>query len=158
MLEESASGGGGMSALGGLLPGGVCSLGGCLLLLPGGCISQHALRQTHPPPLTESQTPVKTLPWPNFVAAGNQGGRQLVYFCEECKKGYSQKCNYKVHMDKHAGVRYSCNVCSKKFAKTQDRDDHMSVHTGVWRFKCDTCDKGFNEKRLHLKHRESHFF
>ena len=88
----------------------------------------------------------------------DQGGRQLVYFCEECKKGYSQKCNYKVHMDKHAGVRYGCNVCSKTFAKTQDRDNHMSIHTGVWRFKCDTCDKGFNEKRLHLKHRESHFF
>ena len=32
--------------------------------------SQHALRQT-PPLLTESQTPVKTLPWPNFVAVGN---------------------------------------------------------------------------------------
>ena len=41
-------------------PRGVCS---------GGVVSQHALRQT--PPLTESQTPVKTLPWPNFVAAGN---------------------------------------------------------------------------------------
>ena len=54
---------GGVSALGGCLPwgGGVCSQGG---------VSQHALRQT-PPPLTESQTPVKTLPWPNFVAAGN---------------------------------------------------------------------------------------
>ena len=46
--------------------GGVCS-GGCLLL--GGVVSQHALRQTSPL-WTESQTPVKTLPWPNFVAAG----------------------------------------------------------------------------------------
>ena len=37
----------------------------------GGLASQHALRQTpHPPLLTESQTPAKTLPWPNFVAAG----------------------------------------------------------------------------------------
>ena len=50
--------------------GGVSALGGCLLL--GGFVaSQHALRQT-PPLWTESQTPVKTLPWPNFVAAGNQ--------------------------------------------------------------------------------------
>ena len=46
-------------------PGGVCSQGG---LLQG--VSQHVLRQTPPPPWTESQTPVKTLPWPNFVAAG----------------------------------------------------------------------------------------
>ena len=87
----------------------------------------------------------------------NHNGRQLVYFCEECKKGYNHKGNYKIHMDKHAGVRYRCNVCSKTFAKTQDRDNHMSIHTGVWRLKCDTCGKGFNEKRVLLKHRESHF-
>ena len=87
----------------------------------------------------------------------NHNARQLVYFCDQCKKGYNHKGNYKVHMDKHAGVRYSCNLCSKTFAKTQDRDNHMSVHTGVWRFKCDTCDKGFNEKRVLLKHRELHF-
>ena len=52
----------------GLLPGGVSS-GGCLV--PGdGYPSMHWGR---PPLLTESQTPVKTLPWPNFVAAGNEG-------------------------------------------------------------------------------------
>ena len=67
--------------------GGVCS-GGCLVpwggesapggdvwsrgSAPGG-VFQHALRKTPPPPpWTESQTPVKTLPWPNFVAAGNK--------------------------------------------------------------------------------------
>ena len=63
----------------------------CWSLLPGGCllwgvcsqgrgvcswgvsvhVSQHALRQT-PPLLTESQPPVKTLPFPNFIAAGNK--------------------------------------------------------------------------------------
>ena len=35
---------------------------------PGGGIP--ACTEADPPPLTESQTPVKTLPWPNFVAAG----------------------------------------------------------------------------------------
>ena len=52
---------GGVSAPGrGSAPRGVCSQGGLLRggLLPGG-VSQHALRQT-PPPLTESQMPVKT--------------------------------------------------------------------------------------------------
>ena len=40
--------------------------GGCLPV--GGCVSQHALRQT--PPRTEWQTGVKTLPCRNFVADG----------------------------------------------------------------------------------------
>ena len=84
-----------------LVPGGVHALGGCTCswggtwswgwggvpglgwcTYPAGCswswgvylllggVSQLVLRQT-PPLLTESQTPVKTLPWPNFVAAGN---------------------------------------------------------------------------------------
>ena len=64
----------------GSAPGGVCSRGGLLPggSVPGGCllqgvVSQHALRQT-PPLWTESQTPVKTLSWPNFVAAGNNHG------------------------------------------------------------------------------------
>ena len=48
---------------------GVCGSGGGGLLPVGVVwgVSQHALRQW-----TESQTPVKTLPWPNFVAAGNK--------------------------------------------------------------------------------------
>ena len=70
----SAPGGGGLlwggvcsggSAPGGSAAGGVCARG---VFAPGGsapvgCVSQDAL-------WTESQTPVKTLPWPNFVAAG----------------------------------------------------------------------------------------
>ena len=80
---------GGVSAPGGCLHlGGVCSWGvsapwGCVcprgvcsrgMSAPGGVggvVSQHALRQTAPL-WTESQTPVKTLPWPNFIAAGNK--------------------------------------------------------------------------------------
>ena len=44
---------------GGLVPGGVCS-GGVVV------VSQHALRQTPPPPWTEWQTGVKILPWPQL--------------------------------------------------------------------------------------------
>ena len=60
----------------GLLLGGGCS-GRCLLqggsapAGEGGVVSQHALRQTPP----RGQTPVKTLPCPNFVAGGNNNHR-----------------------------------------------------------------------------------
>ena len=56
---------------GGLLWGGVPGQGGCLLW-GGFGIPACTEADTLPPCLwTESQTPVKTLPWPNFVAAGN---------------------------------------------------------------------------------------
>ena len=65
---------GGVSAQGVSAPGGVCSGG---MSAPGGVCSwgvgvypsMHWGR--HPNLWTESHTPVKTLPWPNFVAAGN---------------------------------------------------------------------------------------
>ena len=79
---------GGVSALGGVcsrgcLLGGVCSWGVSApegvcsqgvpsprgVSAPDGCIPGCTEADT--PMLTESQTPVKTLPWPNFVAAGN---------------------------------------------------------------------------------------
>ena len=51
--------------------GGVCPGG-----YGGGGVSQHALRQTplppSPPPPVDRHTLVKTLPWPNFVAAGKK--------------------------------------------------------------------------------------
>ena len=83
---------GGVCSGGCLLPGGVC-FGGCLLLKgvcswgmsapgggrvsnAGGCLPWGVLgipacteADTPPPSLTESQTPVKTLPWPNFIVA-----------------------------------------------------------------------------------------
>ena len=82
---------------GGLLRGGVCSwgsgLGGCLLLGGGvwsggvcswGGISQHALKQTPP---VDRHTPVKILPWPNFVAAGNK------FICQDKEKKIKLKQN-----------------------------------------------------------------
>ena len=71
---------GGLPVLGGICSwGGVCS--GGRVPGPGGCVrsggvSQHALRQTPPPPHVDRHTLVKTLHWPNFVAAGNNNAFQ----------------------------------------------------------------------------------
>ena len=91
---------GGMPGPGGYLLWGVSALGGCLLrgVCSGGCVCSEGVSalgcvsapggpgpggsslggipacteaDTLPPLWTESQMHVKTLPWPNFVAAGN---------------------------------------------------------------------------------------
>ena len=59
--------GGGVPGPGGAGPGGCLLPGG----VSGGGVSQHALRQTPLPPV-DRHTLVKTLPWPNFVAAGKK--------------------------------------------------------------------------------------
>ena len=60
---------GGLLAGWGLTAGGVSLLGG---LLAWGSPCQGGSPCQRPPLWTESTTPVKTLPWPNFVAAGNE--------------------------------------------------------------------------------------
>ena len=80
---------GGVSA-----PGWVSAPGGLprrSLCSRGRGVSQHALRQT-PPALTESQTSVKTLPWPNFVAAGNYNMR-LITSMEYLSLSVSSSCS-----------------------------------------------------------------
>ena len=72
------------------------------------------------------------------------------YFCDKCKKGYNVYTAYKVHMDKHQGIKYQCEYCPKTFTSLQRRDYHTSVHTGNYRLSCNICNKGFNEQ-THLK-------
>ena len=60
---------GGMSALGGLLRG-LCLVGG---VVPGRGVSGiPACTEADTLPPVDRQTAVKTLPWLNFVAAGNK--------------------------------------------------------------------------------------
>ena len=77
----SASGGGGGCLLGGLLLGGVWSggvlPGGCLL--PGGVVSQHALRQTPSREQNDKQVQKYYLGH-NFVATGNKKAFKYIVY------------------------------------------------------------------------------
>ena len=52
----------------------------------------------------------------------------------------------------HEGKGYPCEYCGKVFKSPQFKQYHESEHTGNYRFTCETCGKGFNEKRVYLKH------
>ena len=72
----SGGSGPGGSALGGSGPGGCPLQGvsgprGVSAPVVGGLLRGVSAHEADTPLWTESQTPVKTLPWPNFVAAGN---------------------------------------------------------------------------------------
>ena len=78
------------------------------------------------------------------------------YYCETCRKGFSNVNNYKSHMQAHEGIRYHCQYCSKTFASKRGLDYHLPQHTGEYRFICDECGEGFNDKWKFLKHVKSH--
>ena len=83
-----------------LVPGGVPGPGGCTWswggYLPGTPprgpgTSPPGTRPGTPPLLTESQTPVKTLPWPNFVAAGKDDLAHCATVRYDAHRNYSLK-------------------------------------------------------------------
>ena len=99
--------GGGVPGPGGvvcLVWGGVCSWGVvCLVqgwgvcLVPGGAWSGGgsgipACTEADTPLWTKSQTPVKTLPWPNFVAAGNKTLHVAIDVTSRIKLRFPEAC------------------------------------------------------------------
>ena len=75
-----------------------------------------------------------------------------------CRRGFVRKIHHTEHMRIHEGLRYHCEYCSKPFVSKQKYRYHLSNHTGQYRFKCDKCEKGFNEKTVFEKHRNSCWF
>ena len=69
----------------GVWSGGVCSQGG---VCSGGVWGIPACTEAEPPCGQNSQMPVKTLPWPNFVAASNNS-----YFRKHIKMGFCRICH-----------------------------------------------------------------
>ena len=81
---------------------------------------------------------------------------EFSFHCVKCKTGFNDSRDYKLHMDKHAGVQYKCDYCPKVFMLSRTRDSHVSLHTGIWRFPCNKCDRGFNQRTVYEKHSKMH--
>ena len=78
------------------------------------------------------------------------------YRCKICQQGFSQVYAFRRHMRVHAGLAYECEFCNQKFKSDQRLRYHRSRHTGQYRFNCDKCPNGYNEKGQFLVHLESH--
>ena len=81
---------------------------------------------------------------------------QYSHFCEVCRKGFNNTYNFNEHVRAHEGKGYPCEYCGKVFKNVENQKYHVPEHTGVYRFHCDVCQKGYNEKGLFLKHMDTH--
>ena len=77
-------------------------------------------------------------------------------YCDTCRRGFPNVGHFKEHMRSHQGLKYHCEYCSKPFTSTKRLRYHTSVHTGEYRFTCQKCGQGFNEKNVLEKHMNSH--
>ena len=77
---------------------------------------------------------------------------QFSYYCKPYKKGFNNCSYFKEHVRSHEGLTYQCNYCSKQFASKKNYSYHLSIHTGQYRFTCETCNEGFNNKTRYERH------
>ena len=80
------------------------------------------------------------------------------YFCATCRKGFTVSTNFNEHVRSREGRGYSCDYCGKIFKCPKNLRYHTPLHTGIYRFACDVCGRGFNVhvKPDFIKHKYTH--
>ena len=73
-------------------------------------------------------------------------GRQFV--CPQCQRSYAYKNGLNEHVKKmHNKVyRYQCETCDRGFTVRSRYYDHVVAHTGVKRYTCSICKMKFTNK------------
>ncbi|XP_042167862.1 hypermethylated in cancer 1 protein-like [Oncorhynchus tshawytscha] len=87
------------------------------------------------------------------ATSGN--GKEKLFLCTFCNKGFSCPQKVEIHQRVHTGVKpFSCTQCHMRFAQARDLKRHQRVHTGEKPYSCTQCEKRFSRQdhlKMHLK-------
>ncbi len=70
---------------------------------------------------------------------------------------YGEGDNFETSPGRKKGRKsHPCNLCNKSFSSTFNLRRHQQYHTGQFSFYCETCRRGFNERRHYNLHMNKH--
>ncbi len=104
---------------------------------------------------TLPQTKPRNISGQNNGQVGGGFGKYR-FFCQECKKVFSQKVHWMDHQRQHDGTVLSCQFCPKTFASQRGLERHIPLHTGKFPFHCAQCNQGFNLRSQLVAHENQH--
>ena len=75
--------------------------------------------------------------------------------CTQCSKIFQRPNYLRIHMETvHWRIRHVCEYCGKDFAYERSRDACVQRHTGVFKYRCEWCDKPFTRPCVFNKHKQ----
>ena len=78
-------------------------------------------------------------------------------FCQDCDESFSSKSDWLGHhQEKHSKLEKLCTFCNKQFKTVSHLNRHVEcVHFNVRKHSCDTCGRGFFERKDRVKHEKT---
>ena len=78
--------------------------------------------------------------------------------CAICEKIFGESYHLRMHMESvHGEAKLICPHCDRPFQTHRGLTLHVdSVHNNIYRFRCDICEQGFNQKSSFDGHMNHH--
>lgn len=76
--------------------------------------------------------------------------------CRQCGKLIKDPLKLRQHEARHRHEKFSCTKCERIFKTPSGLRNHMAIHTGEYKYRCDTCDRGFMNRNIFIEHTNNH--
>ncbi|KAF4517761.1 hypothetical protein B566_EDAN002966 [Ephemera danica] len=76
--------------------------------------------------------------------------------CRQCGKLIKDPLKLRQHEARHRHEKFPCTKCERIFKTPSGLRNHMAIHTGEYKYRCDSCDRGFMNRNIFIEHTNNH--
>ena len=80
--------------------------------------------------------------------------REIVktFVCSICNKMFARNSELTTHAKNHEEPKIPCGICNRKVKTKKSLKEHMLIHSKETPYKCNTCEKVFNNSGSRYRH------